>query len=51
MAMATAMVMVTTVMSAVMAKAMVKAMQQQRGQGLQWVDDEKMSVATWEDKL
>jgi hypothetical protein len=51
MAMATAMVMVTTVMAAVMAKAMVEAMQQQWRQGLQWVDDEKMTVATWEDKL
>jgi hypothetical protein len=51
MAMATAMVMVTTVMAAVMAKIMVKAMQQQQGKGILWVDDEMMTVATWEDKL
>ncbi len=51
MAMATAMVMVTMVMVAVMAKVMLKAMQQQRGQGILWVDDEMMTVATWEDKL
>ncbi len=49
--MATAMVMVTTVMAAVMAKVMVKAMQQQRGWGMLWVDGEMMTVATWEDKL
>ncbi len=47
MPMATAMVMVTTVM----AKVMVKAMQQRRGEGMLWVDDEMMTVATWEDKL
>ncbi len=49
--MATTMVMVTTVMVGVMAKAMVKAMQQRWVQGMQWVDDEKTTVATWEDKL
>jgi hypothetical protein len=47
MAMATAMVMVTTVM----AKVMLKAMQQQWEWGILWVDDEMMTVATWEDKL
>ncbi len=45
------MVIVTTVMVAVMAKVMVKAMQQRQGQGMLWVDDEKMTVVTWEDKL
>ncbi len=49
--MATAMVMVTTMMAVVMAKVMVKAMQQGWGQGMLWVDDEMMTVATWEDKL
>ncbi len=45
------MMMVTMVMAVMMAKVMVKAMQQQRGLGMLWVDDEKMTVATWEDKL
>ncbi len=43
--------MVTTVIVVVMAKVMVKAMQQQQGLRMLWVDDEKMTVATWEDKL
>ncbi len=49
--MATVMVMVTMMMVAVMAKVTVKAMQQQWGLGMLLVDDEKMTVATWEDKL
>ncbi len=49
--MATAMVMMTTVMVTVMAKVMLKAMQQEWGLGMLWVDDEMMTVATWEDKL
>ncbi len=49
--MAMAMVMTTMVMVAVMAKVMVKVMQQLWGYGMLWVDDEKMTVATWEDKF